>query len=282
MKLAVSNIAWPVNKRNEAYTLLYEKGITGLEIAPALFLNESSDPFNPTDDEVNQAMRAAEKAGLHLVSMQSLLFGANNVALFEGEAKLEAFIQSMESAILLAGRLGIPNLVFGSPRQRNIPDGLSHNDAKDIALSVFRRLGDLAGSVGTKLGMEPNPSVYGTNFLTRMDDAFAFVEQVNHPNITLILDVGALHLNNDFDEVEIIAQNAAGKISHVHFSEPYLAPAPSNATDAVHVLETMSKIKYHGWLSIEMKKTDDGNLISLEKSLDTINNAVAISESRFL
>lgn len=279
MKLAASNIAWPATERDAAYKLLHEKGITGLEIAPALFLNESNDPFCPTDDEVARAMDAAENAGLCLVSMQSLLFGASNVALFEGEARLEAFVQSMRKAILLAGRLSIPNLVFGSPKQRNIPDGLSYAEAEHLALDVFRKLGDMAGSVGTKLGMEPNPTAYGTNFLNRVEDAFAFVEKVNHPHITLILDIGALHLNNDFDEVEIMVQKAAKKISHVHFSEPYLVPAPSSADEAKRVMNIMADINYEGWLSIEMKMADNNSLTNLEKSLDTLNDAIALSRS---
>ena len=48
MKIAVSNIAWPAGLRDEAYAILRDGGVTGLEIAPGLFLAGAVDPFAPT------------------------------------------------------------------------------------------------------------------------------------------------------------------------------------------------------------------------------------------
>ena len=84
MKLAVSNIAWSPEHRAAVYDMLQTHGVRGLEIAPGLFFDRSADPFAPTGDELAQAVREARRAGLELVSMQALLFGAGRAALPAG------------------------------------------------------------------------------------------------------------------------------------------------------------------------------------------------------
>jgi sugar phosphate isomerase/epimerase len=275
MKLAVSNIAWAPADRDAAYAILRGAGITGLEIAPGLFFDGAADVFVPTEADVEAALRAMRAAGLELVSMQSLLFGVEGAALFEGEAALERLRTGIDRAITLAGRVGIPNLVFGSPRQRNIPDGLDPLAAEALAVDAFRRFGDAAARAGTRISVEPNPAAYGTNFLNRVAQAEAFVRRVNHPAITLIVDVGALHMNGDFDTVEAVAGRAAALVSHVHISEPNLDPAPARVDQAARVMTAMTEAGYRGWFSIEMKARPEPGLGALEASVARLAAAAA-------
>ena len=124
MRLAVSNIAWLAEERLEAYAILAEAGVTGLEIAPGIFFHAAHDPFVPDNASAREALREAADAGLSVVSMQSLLFGVTGAGLFDGAEARAVFEAGMHRAIALAGRFGIPNLVFGSPAQRRVPDGM--------------------------------------------------------------------------------------------------------------------------------------------------------------
>jgi sugar phosphate isomerase/epimerase len=276
MRLAVSNIAWAPADRDAAYAILSAAGVTGLEIAPGLFFDGAADVFVPTAAEVEAALGAMRDAGLQLVSMQSLLFGVEGAALFEGEASLERLRAGMDRAITLAGRVGIPNLVFGSPRQRNIPDGMDPRAAETSAVEVFRRFGDAAARAGTRISVEPNPAAYGTNFLNRIAEAEAFVRHVDHPAITLIVDVGALHMNGDFDTVEAVAGRAVDMVSHVHISEPNLDPAPARADQAARVMTAMTGAGYTGWFSIEMKARPEPGLDALEACVARLVTAAAM------
>lgn len=277
MKLAVSNIAWAPADRDAAYAILRGAGITGLEIAPGLFFDGAADVFVPTEVEAEAALGAMRRAGLELVSMQSLLFGVEGAALFEGEAGLDRLRAGMGRAITLAGRVGIPNLVFGSPRQRNMPDGLDREAAGSLAVDVFRRFGDAAAVAGTRISIEPNPAAYGTNFLNRIAEAEAFVRRVDHPAITLIVDVGALHMNGDFDTVETVAERAVALVSHVHISEPNLDPAPARADQAARVMTAMTGAGYGGWFSIEMKARPEPGLAALEASVARLVAAASLA-----
>lgn len=254
-KLAVSNIAWAPGDRDAAYAVLKRHGISGLEIAPGLLFHGSPDPLLPSDERVAAECAAMQAHGLTLVSMQSLLFGVEGAALFEGEERQKTLTQALRRAIDFAGRLKIPNLVFGSPRQRVVPADMPADTVKTIAIDAFRALGDAAEAAGTKFGLEFNPVAYGTNFLNRADEALAMVEAVDHPAVTLILDLGAMHMNQEFSRVEDLIARAAAHISHVHVSEPDLAPAPASVEQAAIVLRALDRVGYTGWTSIEMKQT---------------------------
>jgi sugar phosphate isomerase/epimerase len=255
MRFCVSNIAWNHDERMEAYSLLHSAGFTELEIAPGIFFEGEADVFMPSDRRVELALAEVEAAGLHLTSMQALLFGVEGAALFGTPRERERFDAAMQRAIRLAGRLGIPNLVFGSPRQRAIPIGMTLSEAADIAVQCFQSLGDLAETLGTRILIEPNPAGYGTNFLNRQADVEAFLDGVSHPAICGIIDTGAMAMNGEgFDD---IAVNLA-RISHVHCSAPQLAPSPASAGEAQTVLAGLLGLGYTATVSIEMKRTANG------------------------
>jgi sugar phosphate isomerase/epimerase len=273
LKLAVSNIAWTPAERDSAYAILRNAGIRGLEIAPGIFFAGATDPFEPTAQEAAAATKALDCAGLHLVSMQSLLFGIRGAALFEGPEPRERLEIALLKAINFAQRFAIPNLVFGSPLQRVIPYGLDHSDAEASAIELFRSLGDVAVAAGSKIAIEPNPAIYGTNFLNRVEEADDFVRKVAHPGIVLNFDVGALHLEGEFKRLKEIASETLPRIGHVHISEPMLAPAPAETGEASRVLAALDGGGYTGWYSLEMKATGKENLRALEASINRLIDA---------
>jgi sugar phosphate isomerase/epimerase len=273
MIFSASNIAWPVEDRIHAYETLAKNGFSGLEIAPGLFFFDAEDVFDPSSLECSRALREIARAGLTLVSMQSLLFGVKGAALFEDSLALQRLETGMQRAIRLSGRLQIPNLVFGSPRQRVVPHGMNMQDALDRAAGVFARLGDLAGSEGTVISIEANPAIYGTNFLTHSDQALKFVRMVDHPAVRLILDIGAMQINDVFEQTPALIAEAGKLLSHVHFSEPQLAPAPADVAEAATVLRALYATGYDRAVSIEMKAIPDTPIKAITAALGRLDQA---------
>ena len=277
MRLAVSNIAWSPADRLAAYRILQKAGITGLEIAPGLFFHTSPNPFAPGHAAARQALIEIEDAGLTLVSMQSMLFGVTGAALFEGPLPRRVFENAMVRSVELAGRFGIPNCVFGSPKQRCVPDGIAMDQAMAEAAAVFRRLGDRAQQAGTRIAIEANPARYGTNFLTTLGEAEAFVALVDHPAIVTILDLGAMHVNGEFDTAPDRIPTLMPHLNHVHVSEPDLAPAPASGTDLLPVLRTLQAQAYAKAVSIEMQ-APRGGLAEVEAAVERLVGAVQQAE----
>lgn len=266
MRFSVSNIAWTYAERLGAYDILQKAGITGLEIAPGVFFSGQNDTLEPTSNAIRLAMKEITDAGLTLTSMQSLLFGVQGAALFGTPEERACFEAAMKRAIRLAGRLGIPNLVFGAPRQRVIPPDMDRLKAGQVAADQIGALAELARVEGTVIAIEANPADYGTNFLNTLPEAREFVERLNCPEITLVLDTGAMQLNQ---EAAVDLSAILPRLSHVHLSEPYLAPAPAQIGPTAALLADLSAAGYNRAVSIEMKR-DEMGLEAVEKSVATL------------
>jgi len=284
MIFAASNIAWPPRDVDAACRILADAGFTGLEIAPGLLFDGAGDPVRPTDIELEQGLAPVRAAGLHIVSMQSLLFGVAGASLFGEPHERETLIAAMRSVITLAGRLGAGSLVFGSPRQRIRPEGMSPSQADAIALDVFRRLADDAAAVGSRIAMEFNPPDYGGNFICTAREAIAFAEAANHPGLGICLDIGALHMTGEFAEIDALVASHCALIAHVHISEPHLAPAPAREADVRAVIHALQRHGYQRAVSIEMRAGTgpDGPeaLMTLRRSVDLVASAARSEQAR--
>jgi sugar phosphate isomerase/epimerase len=253
MRLAISNIAWEPQERADIYPVLAEAGVGGLEIAPKLAFSNAEDPFRPSESEVGRFRDEVQAHGLALVSMQSLLYGQPQARLFGDAEEQAAFEDGLRRAIGLAERLEIPNLVMGAPANRSIPAQISRKQAECVATGVFRRLGDCARVAGTKLALEPNPTAYGTNFLTTTGETIAFAALVDHEAVTVNFDLGAMHMNGETGDAAALYRRGATKVSHVHVSEPNLAPAPKSEPAFGRLARELKGLGYQGWFSIEMR-----------------------------
>lgn len=274
MRLAISNIAWTPVERDAAFAVLAEEGVAGLEVAPALAFPQEPDPFEPSDAAVAGLRQVLARSGLSLVSMQSLLFGVTGAQLFGTPEERQRFQTGLERAIRLAGRLGIPNLVMGSPVNRAIPPTLSPEEARAHAVDVFRRLGDLCLDDGCRLALEPNPAAYGTNFLTTIGETCAFADAVDHPAITINFDLGSLHMNGEVGEAGAWFARAKPRVSHIHVSEPRLAPAPADPALFAAVARHFAEQRYDGWISIEMRSNGAGDIARIRDSIRTCTVAL--------
>lgn len=269
MKFCASNIGWSFAERIAAYDVLRAAGFTGLEIAPGLLFEGEVDVFLPPDHRVASALAEVSAAGLQITSMQALLFGVQGAALFGSSTERATFEAAMLRAIVLAGRLEIPNLVFGSPKQRVIPANVPSDAALPIAVNTFRRLGDAAQAVGCRIAIEPNPAEYGTNFLTCQSEAEAFLDLVDHPAICGIIDSGAMLMNGEaFADLSVNLP----RIGHVHCSAPHLAPAPVSPEAAQGLLAKLRALGYDGVVSIEMKRPANG-ISDLAQSVASLASA---------
>lgn len=274
MRLAVSNIAWRPHERDAAHALLAASGVGGLEIAPGLTFADEQDPFVPPDAAVRAWRENLDRHRLSLVSMQSLLFGVSDAALFGSDAERRAFETGIGRAVDLGERLGCPNLVLGSPTARCVPDGMARAEADRIATDVLGRLGDRCRAAGVTLALEPNPTAYGTNFLNTLAETTTLVRAIGHPAITVNFDIGALRLNGETETTLATLPRDVGHLSHVHISEPHLAPAPSDPESLTRLVSALDRAGYEGWVSIEMRAGETDNIGRLETSILAAHSAI--------
>ena len=217
MKLAISNIAWSSEEDEQMYFFLKSVGFEGLEIAPTRIILEN--PYDKLDEAEDFKDKLKSDFNLGIPSLQGICFGRSE-AIFGTEEERNSIKEHIKKAIEFANVLGSKNLVFGCPKNRIIRE-----NQEDIALSFFDELGTYAIQKNTILSMEPNPDIYGTNFLNTTQQAIDFVKEINNQGLKVNVDLGTIIHNNE--NLDVIANNI-DLINHIHISEPYLEPIIEN------------------------------------------------------
>ena len=258
-KLSISNIGWNEEYDEEMYKYLSDIGFKGLEIAPTRIIK--NNPY----DELNKIKDFYEyiklKYNLSISSMQSIWYGKSE-NIFTANDDYQELINYTKKAIDFASMINCKNLVFGCPRNRNIPDNLNKEEALKIFREFLIEIGQYAKTKNTVFSIEANPSIYNTNFINTTKEAIDIVKNVNIDSIKVNLDLGTMIYNKE--DIDILVDNI-NYINHIHISEPYLEKIEKRDlhNKLVNILKAS---KYNKFISIEMK-----NCNNLEEVKDIIN-----------
>lgn len=246
MKLSISNIAWDSANDSAAYKAMKDLGFAGLEIAPTKIFGAT--PYEDLEASKKWAAKMAAEERLEIPSMQSIWYGRKE-NIFAGDADKEALIAYTKKAIDFAQSVNCRNLVFGCPKNRST----SKESDYTTAIDFFHEIGDYAFSRGTCIGMEANPTIYGTNFINDTASALKLIDDVNSKGFRLNLDIGTMIQNAE--SVEIL-EGRCDFINHVHISEPYLKPVQERDLHK-NLAKFLNENGYSNYISIEMGKLDD-------------------------
>lgn len=268
MKLAVSNIAWTSAEDEAAFALLRGSGIAGLEIAPSRIWPVPAEVS--LESSLAYRMEMAAK-GFEIAAFQSLLFGKNDLTLF-GSSTFQPCLDYLVAIGKLAATLGARVLVFGSPRNRSIPEGMSEKTAYAKAIDFFTQLGVQYAGLGIILGIEPNPAAYQCNFIRTVEEAAQVVRDVNSPGVRLHLDAGELQMNDE--AIETVVSKHLEIVAHVHASEPMLAPLGPAWDGHRRLASVLKREGYNGWVSLEMKRPAEG-LSAVEEAVSHLKEIYA-------
>ncbi|MEJ5312115.1 MAG: sugar phosphate isomerase/epimerase family protein [Anaerolineae bacterium] len=148
---------------------------------------------------------------------------------------------------------GMDTIVFGSGGARRIPDGFERDIAWQQLVEFGQLIGPLAGRYGIVVVVEPL-NQRECNVLTGVEEAGRYVEDVNHPNVRLLVD--AYHwLKDDNDYEAIVAYGPL--LSHVHIATVANRRAPGvEDCDFTDFFRALKASGYDGRISIEAGWTD--------------------------
>lgn len=254
-KLAISNIAWEKNKDEEIYEYLKQNDVTGLEIAPTRILEDR--PYEKISQAREYSKQIKRKYNLDIISMQSIWFGKTQ-NIFENDTNANELLEYTKKAIDFAEAIGCTNLVFGCPKNRNIRD---YDKDYKKAIQFFKEIGEYARNKNTVIAIEPNPTIYNTNFLNYTEEAIQFTKEVNLDSIKINYDLGTVIYNEE--DIKILEENIQ-YVNHIHISEPNLELIKKRDLHK-KLITILEKCNYNKYVSIEMKKNED-----IEKVKETI------------
>lgn len=257
MKLSISNIAWDSENDKKVYELMKKYSYEGLEIAPTKVFLEN--PYEKLEKAYMWRKDLNDKYGFKISSMQSIWYGKKE-RLFGTDEERKELQNYTEKAIDFAKIIECKNLVFGSPKNRNLEENENSGKAKEF----FKSIGEYAFKNNTVIGMEANPTIYNTNYINDTKSALELIKTVDSRGFLLNLDIGTVISNNE--NIEEILGNVE-YINHVHISEPWLK--------IIEKREIHKKLKsilknenYKGFVSIEMAKVE--KIEEIEKVMEYV------------
>ena len=235
-QLAISNIAWHKEDDEAVYTAMQQAGFTGLEIAPTRIFPEM--PYENLTSALLFGGYLKNQWGFSVPSMQSIWYGQTGNIFNPADA--EHLLDYTAEAF----------------RMRALGD----SDA--AAEAFFMQAGNLAARYGVRLAIEANPPMY-TNYLNGTAEAFSLVKRLDNPGLAVNLDLSTMlaqgeKLQNFVDDLKYV--------SHVHISEPGLAPIQKRPEHKELAL-LLGAVGYRGFVSVEMARTD---LDTVKRTLDYV------------
>jgi D-psicose/D-tagatose/L-ribulose 3-epimerase len=264
MKISISNIAWDVSDDEMIANILNKNNINSIDIAPGKYFG---DPINTSEYDIKQVRDWWNSKGIEINGLQALLFGTNGLNLFGSMRVRQSMLLHLESICRIASGLGAKHLVFGSPKNRD-RKGLTEREVLEISIPFFKELGNIALEHSVEICIEPNPPIYGSNFITTSKDAALFVEKLGHSNIKMQLDTGTVIINNE--DLESILIEHSHLIGHIHISEPNLiAYGQDKAISKCHGVNIKKYLQNHT-VTIEMVKVpEDSNYKEVVSAIKT-------------
>ena len=260
-RLGVSNLAWPPDAEDRAFSLLAERGALGVEVAPTRIAGW--DDLTPS--RLRSFRRGCDQAGLVVSSLQAVFFGKPEVALLGTVDAFDAMCAHMRVLARIAEALGAEVAVFGAPKSR-LRGAMPVDRAMALAAERLRVLGGIASEGGLTLGLEPVPPVYGADFLNHWRDMLALVQQTGHANVRAHLDTACVFLAGD-DPVEAIRE-AIPVLAHYHMAEPELGPFASPRGDHAAAGRALDAAGYDRWVVVEMKQGPGDGLQQVATAID--------------
>lgn len=273
MKLSISNIAWNKEDDEKVYDILQQNNFYGLDVAPARVFE---NPFDITEIQGQAFIKNIATKGLVPVGMQSLLYGTEGLQLLENEEKSRHTIQHLKKIMDYAEKIGVTRLVFGSPQNRLISN-LSKEEVEYRSQQVFNELGNYATTKGLYFCIEPNPTLYGADYITSTLEGVKLVKKINNPGFRLHLDLGTILINNE--DIEKVVIEALPITEHIHLSHPNLEQVIGYEKQHILLRDTLLKYNYQGVVAIEMKNTmQENNIDKVRESVEFIANLYGVEK----
>jgi len=252
MKFALCNEMFEGRKMAEVCAMAKRLGYDGIEIAPFTLARSAEDISRKQRKQVRKIIK---DSGLETVGLHWLLVGPTGLHITTPYDAVWQKTRDYFSTLLdLCSDLGGKVMVLGSPKQRSIPTSQTREGAWKRAVELLSSVLDKAGSLGVTVCLEPL-SPAETDFINTVSEGMKMVQQIDHPNLKIHLDVKAMCLEPT-PVSDIIRSVRAEDIGHFHVNDPNLYGPGMGDVDYGPIAKAIKDIGYNRWLSVEVFKYD--------------------------
>jgi sugar phosphate isomerase/epimerase len=194
--------------------------------------------------------RSAETAGIEILGLHWLLAKTKGLHLTSPDPETRRrTVEYLAELARFASDLGGNLLIFGSPQQRNLADGMTRAEGMNHAAEVFQQVMPVLEQTGVTLCLEPlGPAT--TNFLVTAADAVELVRRMDSPRCRLILDCKAMQ--REQRPIAELIRWAKPWLEHFHANDFNRRGPGMGDVDFGPILKALYEIDFSGWVSVEV------------------------------
>ena len=214
-----------------------------------------SYPEPPTNDELFQIKRKALELGLNISWT-----GIRNDFVNPDAESRKADRDMIKQWLMVSSKLGASIMrIFAGTHGY---DGYTKNEVKDWLVDEFRTCAGYAEETGVLIGFQ-----HHNDFLFQSDEIIDILNRVDSEWFGLILDIGSLHANNPYLEIQKLAPFA-----NYWFIKEYVHPnGIKTPVDMKKIASILKHEGYQGYISFESLSDGDPKQI-ISSMFDSFRN----------
>ena len=265
MKFAICNEIFQGWKLEDTFSYAAKVGYDAVEIAPFTIAKYVTDI---SDSERQRIRELARRSGLALSGIHWVLVQAEGMYLTHPDSAVRDKTSKYFSHLVdFCADLGGKSIVVGSPKQRNLMEGVSFEQAWDWATAVFREPVMRAEQREITICFEPlAPSE--TNFINTAAQAIEFVQQLHTPHFKIILDVKAMC--SESKPIPQIIRESWPHFAYFHANDKNLKGPGFGDVDFRPISAALQEVGYQGFVSVEVFNFDEGPEVIASRSLECL------------
>jgi sugar phosphate isomerase/epimerase len=261
MKFGICNEIFKDWSLEDTFAFAKKAGYDQVEIAPFTIAKSVTDISLAERSRIRDL---AAQSGIGISGLHWVLVQAEGMYLTHPDSAVrERTSKYFVELVNCCSDLGGTRIIVGSPKQRNLLDGVTYEQAWGFAAEVFRAAVKRAEERGVVLCFEPlAPSE--TNFVNTAEEGRRFAAQFGSPAMSIILDVKAM--SSEAKPIPQIIRESAGKFAYFHANDPNLKGPGFGEMDFVPIVAALRDIAYDGTVSVEVFKFEEGPEVIATKS----------------
>ncbi len=249
MKLALCNEVIREKGFAEQCAFAAALGYEAVEVAPFTLVADPADLDSKTCAELR---RVAAQEGIEICGLHWLLVAPSGLSLNgPDEEARQRTVEVMGRLISICAELGGSYLVHGSPAQRTVAAVDDPKAAWGRAVDSFRAVAGDAESAGVTYCIEPlGPGE--TNFLNRIDQAVAMIDEIGSPAFKTMIDTKAVAGSETETAAALVERwMPRGMIGHVQFNDENMRGPGQGALKFAGIVRALRRTGYDGFVAME-------------------------------
>ncbi len=275
MKFGICNEIFQDWSLDDTFAYAAKAGYDLVEIAPftiAKYVTEISAT------ERQRIKDSAARAGIGISGLHWVLVQAEGMYLSSPEDAVRAKTSRYFTDLVdCCADLGGTRIIVGSPKQRNVMEGVTHEQAWTWATDVFRDAVKRAEDRGVVICFEPLAPVE-TNFVNTAAEGIRFAEQFASKGMSIILDVKAM--SSETKPIPQIIRESAGRFEYFHANDANLKGPGFGDVDFTPIAAALREANYDGIVSVEVFKFEEGAEVIATKSIEYLRRVFAEPDPR--